>query len=144
MNILDENILASQRQIIPLLHSLRRPTFFTRDLGFYERNLCHPQYCLVCMAVGQYEAAAFARRLLRHPEFDTQARRMGTVIRVSRGGLRVWRLHVRHLLHPAQTLRVAGTPPAIDGPAGLRDVVSIVEFQQLELCEVLSRLAYKE
>jgi hypothetical protein len=118
VNILDENILASQRQflrssrvpirqigydvgrkgmkddeIIPLLHSLRRPTFFTRDLGFYERNLCHPQYCLVCMAVGQYEAAAFARRLLRHPELDTQARRMGTVIRVSRGGLRVRRLH---------------------------------------------------
>jgi hypothetical protein len=118
VNILDENILASQRQIlrsqrvrihqighdvgrrgmkddeiIPLLCSLRRPTFFTRDLGFYERDLCHAQYCLVCIAVGQYEAAAFVRRLLRHPEFDTQAKRMGTVIRVSRGGLRVWRLH---------------------------------------------------
>jgi hypothetical protein len=25
-------------EIIPLLHSLRRPTFFTRDLGFYERK----------------------------------------------------------------------------------------------------------
>jgi len=80
-------------EIIPLLCSLRRPTFFTRDLGFYERDLCHAQYCLVCIAVGQYEAAAFVRRLLRHPEFDTQAKRMGTVIRVSRGGLRVWRLH---------------------------------------------------
>ena len=76
MNILDENILESQRQlllswrirvrqidedigrkgmkddeIIPFLHGQRRPTFFTRDLGFYERRLCHPRYCLVCLAV---------------------------------------------------------------------------------------------
>jgi len=111
VNILDENILESQRQIlrsqhvpirqvghdvgrkgmkddeiIPLLCSLRRPTFFTRDL-------CHARYCLVCMVVRKNEAAAFVRRLLRHPEFDTQAKRMGTVIRVSRRGLRVWRLH---------------------------------------------------
>jgi len=118
VNILDENILASQRQIlrsqrvpvrqigydvgrkgmkdneiIPFLRSLRRPTFFTRDMGFYERDLCHARYCLVCMAVRRNEAAAFVRRLLRHPEFDTQAKRMGTVIRVSRGRLRVWRLY---------------------------------------------------
>ena len=118
MNILDENVLKNQRQIlqswrisirqigydvgrkgmkddeiIPFLHSLSRPTFFTRDLGFYDRNLCHAGYCLVCMAVGKYEAATFVRRLLRHPEFNTQAKRTGTVIRVSRAGLRVWRLH---------------------------------------------------
>jgi hypothetical protein len=90
VNILDENIPASQRQI---LRSLRRPTFFTRDLGFCERGLCHARYCLACMVVGKNETTAFVRRFLRHPEFDTQAKRMGTVIRVSRGGLRVWRLH---------------------------------------------------
>ncbi len=118
MNVLDENILKNQRQIlrswripirqigydvgrkgmkddeiIPLLLQLRRPTFFTRDLGFYERSLCHARYCLVCMAVGRHEAATFIRRLLQHPEFNTQAKRMGTVIRISRAGLRVWRLH---------------------------------------------------
>jgi hypothetical protein len=31
--------------------------------------------------------------LLPHPEFDTKAKRMGTVIRISRRGLSVWRLH---------------------------------------------------
>jgi hypothetical protein len=118
VNILDENVLKNQRQIlqswrisirqigydvgrkgmkddeiIPFLHSLRRPTFFTRDLGFYDRSLCHAQYCLICMAVGKYEAATFVRRLLRRPEFSTQAKRMGAVIRLSRAGLRVWRLH---------------------------------------------------
>jgi len=118
VNILDENILESQRQvlrsqripirqighdvgrkgmkddeIIPLLCGLRRPTFFTRDFGFYERGLCHTRYCLVCMVVRKNQVAAFVRRLFRHPEFNTQAKRMGTIIRVSQGGLRVWRLY---------------------------------------------------
>lgn len=118
MNVLDENILESQRQllrswgiairqighelgrkgmadeaIIPLLRRLRRPTFFTRDLGFHDYSLCHPRYGLVCLAVGQYEAASFIRRLLSHPQFNTQRKRMGTVIRVTQTRLSVWRLH---------------------------------------------------
>ena len=118
MNVLDENILKDQRQllrnwrvrihqigydvgrkgmkddeIIPLLLQLRRPTFFTLDTDFYERNLCHVRYCLVCMDVKQDEAATFVRRLLRHEEFNTQAKRMGKVIRLSSAGLSVWQLH---------------------------------------------------
>lgn len=118
MNILDENINKSQREIlqswrirvhqigydvsrkgikddeiIPFLMEKRRITFFTRDLGFHEPKLCHTRYCLVCLAVGRYEVATFVRRLLRHPETDTQAKRMGTVIRVSSAGLQVWKLH---------------------------------------------------
>jgi hypothetical protein len=117
MNILDENIPRDQRQvligwrirvrqigydigrtgmadeeIITMLIQLRRPTFFTRDLRLYERSLRHRRYCLVCMAINKYEAAAFVRRLLRHKEFDTQAKRMGSVIRISRAGLWIWRL----------------------------------------------------
>jgi hypothetical protein len=78
MNILDENIIASQRQrlrgwripvrqigvdiarkglqdeeIIPFLHHLRGPTFFTRDRGFYRREVCHRQYGIVCLEVAQ-------------------------------------------------------------------------------------------
>jgi hypothetical protein len=78
MNILDENILNDQRQllkmwrimayqigddigrkgmqdeeIIPLLHQLNRPTFFTRDSDFYHRPLCHSRYCLVYLDVGR-------------------------------------------------------------------------------------------
>lgn len=41
----------------------------------------------------QSEAAIFVRRVLRHPELDTQAKRMGTVIRVSHTRVAVWRLH---------------------------------------------------
>ena len=118
MNILDENIPQNQRQlleswrfrvrqigfnigrrgmqdeeIIPFLLQQRHPTFFTRDEGFYERSLRHARYGLVYLAAEKYEAAIFVRRLLRHPEFDTQAKRMGTVVRVSSVGIVSWRLH---------------------------------------------------
>lgn len=99
MNILDENIPESQRQllriwkirsqqvgheigrqgmkdeeIIPFLHTLRQATFFTRDLGFYNRSLCHLNYCLVVLDVGQYEVASFIRRILKHERFNTKAK----------------------------------------------------------------------
>lgn len=117
MNILDENIPKNQRElllswrvsvrqigydtgrkgiqddeIIPLLHQLRRPTFFTRDADFFDRKLCHQRYCLVYLDIDKYEAALFVRRVLRHPELDTQAKRMGTVIRVSHTGLSMYHL----------------------------------------------------
>ena len=124
MIILDENFPESQRQllrgwripirqigyevsrkgmlddeIIPFLLQRRRCTFFTIDLDFYRRRLCHARYCLVCLDVGEYEAAAFVRRLLRHSEFDTDAKRMASVIRVSQRGLAVWRLHAEMQIH---------------------------------------------
>ena len=118
MNILDENIPKSQRQlleswgipvrqigfnvgrrglqdeeIVPFLHQQRRPTFFTRDADFYDRRLCHAKYSMVYLAVEKEEGAVFVRRFLRHPEFNTQVKRMGIVIRVSRAGISAWRLH---------------------------------------------------
>jgi len=45
------------------------------------------------MDVRQDEAAAFVRRLLRHKEFNTQAKRMGKVIRLSTAGLAVREIH---------------------------------------------------
>jgi len=42
---------------------------------------------------GQYEAASFVRRVLRHRQFNTQAKRMGTVMRLSHLGITVWYLH---------------------------------------------------
>jgi len=118
VNILDEGTPDSQRQllrrwriairhighdvgrkglqdeeIIPFLIRRGHVTFFTLDADFYKRNLCHPRYCLVNMAVRKNEAAEFVRRVLRHRQFDSEAKRMGAVIRVSHVGLSVWRLH---------------------------------------------------
>ena len=64
-------------QIIPLLLRLRRPTFFTRDLGFIDAKLSHARYGIVCLAAEPDEAAILVRRFLRHPSFDTQAKRLG-------------------------------------------------------------------
>lgn len=118
MILLDENVIESQRQllrswripvrqigydisrkgiqdeqIIPFLHQQRHPTFFTCDLGFYVRTLCHAQYCLVGVTVGPNEVAAFVRRFLRHPRFKTRAKRMGKVIRISSAGIYLYRSH---------------------------------------------------
>jgi hypothetical protein len=118
MNILDENILDKQRyylknwrihvrqigheigrqgikdeEIIPLLHQLGEVTFFTRDYDFYQRNLCHTRYCLVCLAIEEHEVADFVYHFLRHPEFNTKAKRMGKVVRVSHNVIRMWKLH---------------------------------------------------
>lgn len=118
MNILDENILESQRQlllkwhvpfrqigceagrkgmddkqIISFLLTLPRPTFFTQDQDYYQQGLCHAKYCLVVIDVKSAECAAFIRRVLQHPAFNTQTKRMGNVIRASYRRLVVWRLH---------------------------------------------------
>ena len=118
MNILDENTRADQREllrswriserqigfdiqskglsdenIIPFLLAIRRPTLFSRDQGFYQRALCHARYCLVTLAVDEREVAQYTRRVLRHPALNTQAKRLGAVIRASATSLTVWRLH---------------------------------------------------
>ncbi len=121
MNILDENILEGQRrllqkwgipfrqigveigrkgmadaEIIRLLRTLRHPTLFAVDYHFYKRELCHTRYCLVQLNVAQPEAAYFIRRLLRHPDFDTHAKRMGVVIRAAQMDLTVWYRNAKH------------------------------------------------
>ncbi len=117
MIILDENILDGQRlmlegwripvrqvgfdlgrkglkdeEIVVLLHRQRQPTFFTRDQGFYTAELRHQHYAIVVAAVGQYELAAFVRRLLHHPEFDTFAKRAGRIFRIAPKGIAWWQL----------------------------------------------------
>lgn len=82
-------------EIIPLLLRIRRSTFFALD-DFYKRAYRHARYCLIYLDVWQYEAAAFVRRLLRHKQFDTDAKRMGTVIRATHTGLWVWHLHAEN------------------------------------------------
>ena len=120
MNILDENVSAIQRQllqdwgiqvrhigygigrkgmkddkIIPFLLTLSKPTLFTEDSDFFKRDLCHAKYCLAFLDVHRDESAIFVRRLLHHSNFNTQMKRLGSVIRVSYPGLSVWHLHAQ-------------------------------------------------
>ena len=84
----DENLL-------PALHRLRRPTFISLDRHFYRAGWAHSDYALVWLDVADDQAAEFIRRFLRHPAFDTHAKRMGAVIRVHAGGLSCWRIGQR-------------------------------------------------
>ncbi len=124
MNILDENIPKNQRQlleswrisirqigvnaghsgmkdqeILSLLQQLRRPTFFTRDDDFFKSKFCHARYGLFYLEVEKNETAVFIRRLLKHADFNTQAKRLGKVVRVSHAGLSCWALRAREVTH---------------------------------------------
>ena len=87
LGILDENIM-------PLLHQLTRPTFFSRDKDFYKPTLRHADYCLVWLDAASHETALYIRRLLGHPAFNTEAKRLGHVIHVTANGVHYWRLRV--------------------------------------------------
>lgn len=87
--------MKDRSEIVPLLHTLRRPTFFTRDHDFYKPDPCHSRYCLVFLDVAFDEAAEFIRRFLRHAAFRTQAQRMGKVVRVHHCGASYWQVNAR-------------------------------------------------
>jgi hypothetical protein len=85
--------MKDRNEIIPLLHAMRRPTFFTRDRDFYHPWLRHPNYCLVFLETEPNNTASFIRRFLRHPNFRTQAQRMGKLIRVHENEINFWQVH---------------------------------------------------
>ena len=116
MNVLDENVVAQQcnklrawripfRQVgrhlsaygtldenlIPLLHRLPQPTFFTHDKDFFHASLCHPHHALVYLDVSDKASAEFVRHFLRHPTFDTAAKRLGIVARLQTSGVQFWK-----------------------------------------------------
>jgi len=78
---LDENIIAH-------LHSSGK-TFHTLDSDFNHREYCHTSYCLVFYDYSvrtdedARSVADVIARFLRHPLFNTHAKRLGKVIRVT-------------------------------------------------------------
>lgn len=89
---------AEDENLIPLLHRLSHPTFFTLDRDFYRRDWVHRNYCLVWLDVQRRDAAEFVRRFIRHRPFDTQAKRMGIVARLHAGGVNYWQAGKRSSL----------------------------------------------
>ena len=79
-----------QQEILRYLHRMKQATFFTRDLGFFRRRFCHPNYCLVVVTGLVLETASLTRRLLRHPEFKTKAKRQGRVVKLSSTNISWW------------------------------------------------------
>ena len=87
-SITDENIF-------PVLHRLKLPTFFSKDKDFWNHGLVHADYCLVCLDIPEHEGkiAAFMRRFLTQPDFNTKGKRMGKVVRVHVRGIEFFAKH---------------------------------------------------
>src|SRR5882724_4219049 len=79
---LDEHILQA-------LHGSGK-TLHTRDHGFYRRSRAHLSYCIVYYDVPLAEMVASIRRFLRHPQFNTHAKRLGKVIKITGQRIEFW------------------------------------------------------
>jgi hypothetical protein len=80
-------------EIVGLLVRSRRPTFVTRDLGFFRASSVTSAAAWCAWPSIARRSPSFLRRLLRHPDLDSTARRLGLVLRVSSAGIRAWSLH---------------------------------------------------
>ncbi|MBC8233626.1 hypothetical protein H8E77_29110 [bacterium] len=86
---------ADDERIISLLSRLKTPTFITWDCkDFYHRRRLDKRYCIICslrspttssygVDIHRTEFVSVVRKIFRHPLFNTVAKRMGKVIRVT-------------------------------------------------------------
>ncbi len=95
------DIGTTDENLIPVLRRLKQPVLFTQDEDFFQFRWLHADYTLVWLDTRPGEVAELVRRFLRHPDFDTQGRRMGTVVRVTASGIQYWRKGNRRLLRTA-------------------------------------------
>ena len=70
-----------------------KQTFHTQDLDFYHPRYRHPTYCLVFYGVEDQDFASCVQRFLCHPQFNTRAKRMGKVVRVTLEQIEVGEFH---------------------------------------------------
>lgn len=70
-------------QIITLLQQLHGVLFLTRDTDFFKQSYCHLNYCIVYLDVEKTETAYFIRKFLKHPNFNTTAKRLGKIVKVN-------------------------------------------------------------
>ncbi len=58
-------------------------TFHTKDAGFFRPRHVHPSYSIIWYDVPSGALAPYVRRILRHHQFNTHAKRLGKVVRVA-------------------------------------------------------------
>ncbi len=86
-------------EIIIALRRLNKATLFTRDVGFYRPGVRHLAYCVVVMKIEQNQTAQFVRSFLKHPDFNSRAKRMGRIVRLSPAAIAAWKIHDEHETH---------------------------------------------
>lgn len=103
ITMLRAHTLIKDDAIPTLLRRARQPTFVTTNVtDFWRRVPAHSRYSIVCVALPNerlQELSLLLRRLLRLPEFNTKANRMGKVIRVSPSQLQYYEGPGDHITH---------------------------------------------
>ena len=87
------NEVIKDERVPALLRELRQPSFVTIDMGFWDRNLRDPKYCILCFQLGNAEQnrlPELLHRLFNLPEFHTKAARMGKVVRITPTRIDYW------------------------------------------------------
>ena len=101
LTTLRPNTLIKDEAIPMVLRRVRQPTFVTTNVAdFWRRVPAHSRYSIVCVALPNerlHELPSLLRQLLRLPEFNTKAKRMGKVIRVSPSQLQYYERQGDHI-----------------------------------------------
>jgi|GEM_PF-5439417 len=84
-------------QIIPHLHH-SKTTFHTLDEDFFKRRLLHNDYCIVFYNIPIKNFVDSVLNFLHHPLFDSHAKRLGKIIKVSLNNIVYWDI-VDHKIH---------------------------------------------
>jgi hypothetical protein len=93
-------------RVAEILLEVVKPTFVTIDRDFWDRRLCHPDYCILCFDLRddqQNLLPRWLRALVQQKGFDTRAARMGKVARVGPKRIDFFEhlaAHVKHLDWP--------------------------------------------
>jgi len=91
VTVLRPDTIIKDEAIPTLLRRALYPTFFTTNFNyFWQRVPAHTLYGIVCIVLPDerlQETSSLLRQLFSLPDFKTKARRMGKVVRVSRGQL---------------------------------------------------------
>jgi hypothetical protein len=103
LTTLRPNTLIKDEAIPTVLRNVRQPTFVTTNVAdFWRRIPAHSRYSIVCVALPNerlHELPPLLRQLIRLPEFNTKAKRMGKVIRVSPSQLQYYERQGDHITH---------------------------------------------
>ena len=79
----------TDEHIHSLLHGTGK-TFHSQDSDHYHPNHRHKSYCLVYYEIEDPELVNYILRFLHHREFNTHAKRLGKVIKVTTQYIEYW------------------------------------------------------
>src|SRR5262249_171758 len=102
VTVLRPDTIIKDEAIPTLLLRVLHPTLVTPNVDdFWQRVPAQARYGIVCLVLPDerlHEIPSLLRQLFSLPDFRTKARRMGKVVRVSRGPLEYYGAHTHYII----------------------------------------------